>query len=104
MSATMNTLTLECYTYLWHRGCDRMGLMKYARYKSMLKYFKPEMNDKIIRSVFHKLVDEGHLIPIRKGKRTHFDYLFSQKPLYNLLDKEDYIKEKTRSTSVVVFE
>ncbi len=99
-----STLADEYYTYLWHRSAENLGLLKYARWKAIFKYYKPTLNDEQIRRVFRKLVDDGHLIPHRRGKRTHYDYIFSQKPLYNLLDKEDYIKEKTRVDANISFE
>ena len=99
-----STTADECYTYLWHRGCEKMGLLKYARWKAILKYYKPELNNDEIRRVFRKLVEDGYLIAHRQGKRTHFDYIFSQKPLFNMIDKEEYIKEMTRADPNVVFE
>lgn len=99
-----NTCVDECYTYLWHRGAEKLGLLKYARWKAILKYNKPALNDDQLRRIFRKLVEAGYLIAHRRGKRTHYDYIFSQKPLYNILDKEDYIKEMTKADPHVVFE
>ena len=99
-SKTVDTI----YTYLWHRKAENLGLLKFARWKSIIKYKEPKLNDNEIRKVFQKLVENGHFIQCRKGKRTHFDYLFSQKPLFNMIDKEEYIKEMTKADPCVSFE
>lgn len=96
-------LAEEMYTYLWHRSAENLGLLKYARWKSILKYHKPKLNDDELRRLFRKLTIDGYFIPHRRGKRTHFDYIFSQKALFNIIDKEEYIKEMTKANPVVSF-
>lgn len=101
----MNQLSNDeiIYTYLWHRGVEKLGFMKYARWKSIIKYKIPELNDDEIRKVFQKLLLNGHFIQHRRGKRTHFDYIFSQKPLINDHEKEEYVKNMTQPNPVVSF-
>lgn len=91
------------YTYLWKRGVEKMGFLKYARWKLIIKYKEPSLSDIEIRKVFQKLVKDGHFIQSRHGKRTHFDYIFSQKPLLTNVDKNNYITQMTKPNPLVSF-
>jgi hypothetical protein len=70
------------FVALWQRNATRLGWLKYAAWKPLLKHhLGPALTDRQYRSAFSTLQRCGHFLECRVAPNQHRSYIFIQRAL-----------------------